>query len=101
MRGGHGLRLGRAALAQVDAQHQQYGDGQELALPVLEALVPELRIPKRLDHGLRGLMMLKSLLVDPARAARQMQPEGGEKECHECDAEGVRVELQQQAAPVE
>jgi hypothetical protein len=36
VRGSHGLRLGRAALAQVDAEHQQHRDRQELALPVLK-----------------------------------------------------------------
>jgi len=38
----HGLRLGGAPLAQEDRQHDDRNDGEELALPVLERLEPEL-----------------------------------------------------------
>jgi hypothetical protein len=76
MRGGHGLGLRRSTFPQVDAEHQQHPDRQELALPVLEALVPELRINQRVGDGLWRLMMLERLLVDPARApARCSQKE--------------------------
>ena len=40
---GHRLRLRRAALPQVDRCADDHGDGEELRLPVLEALEPELR----------------------------------------------------------
>ena len=43
VRGGDGLGLGRAALAQEDGQHDHRRDRQELALPVLERLEPEAR----------------------------------------------------------
>ena len=36
------LRLRRAALAQVDAQHDHRADGEELGLPVLQGALPEL-----------------------------------------------------------
>jgi hypothetical protein len=57
------LRFGRAALAQVDAEHDEYGDRQELALPVLEALVPELRVAERVEIG-----------VDRRRVPRRVLP---------------------------
>ena len=40
--GVQGLRLGRAPLAQVDAEHDKGPAGEELGLPVLKRLEPEL-----------------------------------------------------------
>jgi hypothetical protein len=45
--------------------------------------------------------VLKYLLVDPASAPCQVQPEGCEKEQNQRKTEGVRVELQQQATAVD
>jgi hypothetical protein len=75
MRRGDRLRFRRAMLAKVDAEHDQHRNRQELALPVLEAFVPELRVSQGLNDRLRWPAMLDCLFIQPARAAGKVQPE--------------------------
>jgi hypothetical protein len=60
-----GLGLGRAALAEEHGQHDDRADGEELALPVLERLEPELggtdELP-RADAGLAVRVLLGRVL---------------------------------------
>ena len=50
-----GLR--RSLLAQEDAQDDEDGHREELRLPVLERLIPEIRLLQMLDDGLGRLLM--------------------------------------------
>src|SRR5688572_279460 len=75
MRRGDRLRFRRAMLAKVDAEDDQHRNRQELALPVLQALVPELRVGQGLNHRLLWPAMLDRLFIQPARAAKEVQPE--------------------------
>ena len=55
MWGVHGLRLRRPALPEIHRQPHHRGDGQKLALPVLERLEPEARRRQVVREGGRGL----------------------------------------------
>ena len=91
MRRRDGFRFRRATLAKVDAEHDQHCNRQELALPVLEALVPELRIGQGLNYRLLGPAMLDRLFIQPASAASKVQPKRKEEQREEGNAEGVRI----------
>ena len=76
------LRLGRAALAQVDREDDHRPDGQELRLPVLQCLLPEVgldEIGAPRDRGLVVLTLLalksRQLFSDwPNQVARKIVP---------------------------
>ena len=48
------LGLGRAPLAEVDREHDHRADGEELGLPVLERLLPEVGVDEVVAPGDRG-----------------------------------------------
>ena len=63
------LRLRGAALPEVDAQDHEGADGQELGLPVLERLEPEVGGPheRRRRHGRAAVrLLLLAVLVGTA-----------------------------------
>src|SRR5688572_3997713 len=62
VRRGDGLRFGRFALAKEDRQDHQDRGREELALPVLEAFEPELRIAEIGERRNGFLPMLGGLL---------------------------------------
>jgi hypothetical protein len=61
--GGDRLGLRRAALPQEDPEHDQGADRQELALPVLHGLEPELRAGHEPEQREGCLAVLDLLLV--------------------------------------
>ena len=81
----HGLRLRRPALAQEHRQHDDRAHGEELALPVLERLEPELGRPHevpRVDARLTVLVLLGAVLVGAGDgvADERAEEEDGERE---------------------
>ena len=69
------LGLRRSLLAQEDAQDDQDAHREELRLPVLERLLPEIRLLQMLEDGLGRLLMPGGLLVGEHRAADRVEPE--------------------------
>src|SRR5688500_15013351 len=65
---GNRLGLRRAALAQDDGEHHQREDGQELALPVLEGLKPELTRAQELQRREGVSPMSQLLLIELTRS---------------------------------
>jgi len=61
MRRGNQCGFGRAALAKEDGEDHDRSHGEELALPILEWLVPELRCGRILKNRNRFTAMLKLL----------------------------------------
>ena len=88
-----GLRLGRAALPQEHGQKDQGADRQELALPVLEGLEPEVGGEHEAQRG-DGLPTLRDVLaVVLLGTAQDVGNQRRHEECDEGDRQGVRIEL--------
>ena len=63
VRGGHGLRLGRALLPKIDREHYHRPYRQKLALTVLKRLELEARGAQVLEHRNRTPAVLQLLLA--------------------------------------
>jgi hypothetical protein len=82
-----GLRLRRAALAEVDAEHDQAADGEELGLPVLQGLEPELCAEQEAP-GRHGRLAVGDLVgAEGPRARDEMADEGEREQAEHRDAE--------------
>ena len=92
--GCHRLGLWRATLAQEDAKHGQDGHGQELALPVLHGLEPELgagdEAPERNGCG----AVLQLLLVELGVAAEGVEDKGEQKQPEQGQRQRMLVSVQ-------
>ena len=88
----HRLRLGRFALPQPDRKDDQHRGRQELALPVLEALEPELGIAEIGKVAGRRVAMLERLFGRRVSAVPPVKAEGQQEEREQRQAERMGVD---------
>src|SRR4029453_5281912 len=92
------FRLRGTLLAEKDREHDEHADGEELALPVLKRLEPELGAPGVLDNPKGRLPVeasLRAFLRPPGhRVARHRSNE----QQREGDRQGVLVEAESPSA---
>jgi hypothetical protein len=93
-----GFGLGRSALAKEHRQHDDGSDGEELALPVLEGLEPELggahELP-RADAGGAVLVLFGAVLMGTGDG---VSDERGDEQHAEGDEQAAFIEIQPDAA---
>src|SRR4029453_15254707 len=95
---GDGLGLGGAALAKEDAQHDERADREELGLPVLQRLEPELRT-EQVAQG-RDTRLAGGYLLGAVRggAGDEMAEERQDEQAEQGDAQRVLVDPEREAA---
>jgi hypothetical protein len=94
-----GLRLGRAALAEVDAEDDEAADRQELRLPILQRFEPELGSEQVAEGGHAAFPVGHLLGAVGVGAGDEMAAEGDGEQGEQHDAEGVLVEPEHPATP--
>src|SRR4029453_12257352 len=100
MRGGHHLRLRRPLLTQKNAEDDDYGGRQKLALPILEKFKPELRTGQILKRRERLCAMVSCLFGCFLRAVEPMHQEGRGEEQQQYDTQRVVICPPSQIPPV-
>src|SRR4029079_1114293 len=88
------LRFGRTAVPQEYRQADDRGDCDELALPVLHRLEPELRRRQVAPRRDRGLAVLQLLFVERLRTADGVQCDRREEQREKRDRQRVLVDGQ-------